>query len=208
MSPVHRVLELALLVLAPALQAADTLSAFGYTWDVYKASDWKAETVDGSSILELLVGREPLPGPRRPVQFALAQTPDFAHVTIEADARPRGRSLIIVFAYRDPSHFNYAHFSADTAEKQPVHNGIFHVYGGERVRISSQAGPPAFAETNHWYHVVLDYNGTTGDVKGSADGIRIPALHAVDLSLSSGRIGVGSFDEVGDFRNVRITARH
>jgi hypothetical protein len=208
MSPPNRILQLVLLVLAPVLQAADTLSAFGYTWDVYNASDWKVETVDGSPVLELLTGREPLPGPRRPMQFALAQTPNFAHVTVEADARPRGRSLLIVFAYRDASHFNYAHFSADTADKQPVHNGIFHVYGGERVRISSQAGLSAFAETNHWYRVMLEYDGTTGDVQGSVDGSPIPALHAVDLSLSSGRVGVGSFDEVGDFRNVRITARH
>jgi hypothetical protein len=208
MSPAYRILELALFVLAPALHAADTLSAFGYNWDVYKASDWKVANVDGSPALELLTARGPLPGPRRPMQFALAQTPDFNRVTVEADARPRGRSLLIVFAYRDPSHFNYAHFSRDTADKQPVHNGVFHVYGGERVRISSQAGPAAFAETDRWYHVVLDYNGTTGEVKGSVDGARIPALHAVDLSLSSGRIGLGSFDEVGGFREVRIAARH
>ncbi len=193
-------------MLPQALPAADTVSAFGYTWDVYKASDWKVETVEGSPVLELVTGREPLPGPRRPMQFALARTPDLAHVTVEADARPRGRSLLIVFAYRDESHFNYAHFSADTGVKQPVHNGIFHVFGGERVRISSQAGPSAFGETNHWYHLVLEYDGTAGNVTGSVDGRLIPALYAVDLSLSSGRIGVGSFDEVGDFRNVRITA--
>ena len=114
---------------------------------------------------------------------------------------------MIVFAYRDASHFDYAHFSCDTADKQPFHNGVFHVYGGERVRISSQSGPSAFAETNHWYHVLLEFDGAAGSVAASVDGRPVPALHAVDLSLPSGRIGLGSFDEVGDFRSVKITGR-
>jgi hypothetical protein len=29
----------------------------------------------------------------------------------------------------------------------------------------------------------------------------------VDLSLKEGRIGIGSFDEVGDFKNVKIEGR-
>jgi hypothetical protein len=39
----------------------------------------------------------------------------------------------------------------------------------------------------------------------TVDGKAIPALHAVDLSLTSGKVGLGSFDETGDFKNVRIS---
>ncbi len=193
------------LCLAALLIAAQTISAFGYQWAVFNSSDWKIADQNGTPILQLLTPREPLPGPRRPMQFALAQTPDFSRVRVSLDLRPRRRSLIVVFAYRDAAHFDYAHLSTDTGLKQPVHNGIFHVFGGERVRISSQAGPAAFPETNRWYHAVLDFDGHTGVVGVSVDGRAVPALHAVDLSLSSGKVGLGSFDEVGDFRNVRIT---
>jgi hypothetical protein len=183
----------------------DTLSVFGHQWSVYNAEDWKVDTSGGTPILELNTPREPLPGPRRPFQFALAQTPDFSRVTVEADMRPRRRSVIIVFAYHDPAHFDYAHLSTDTGTKQPVHNGVFHVFGGERVRISSQEGPAAFPAKDQWYHVVLNYDGTKGEVRVTVDGKPIPALHAVDLSLHSGKVGLGSFDEVGDFKNVTIT---
>jgi hypothetical protein len=36
------------------------------------------------------------------------------------------------------------------------------------------------------------------------DGKPVPALHAVDLSLPTGKVGIGSFDETGEFKNVRI----
>jgi hypothetical protein len=49
------------------------------------------------------------------------------------------------------------------------------------------------------------YDGKSGAVQVTVDGRRpIPALHAIDLSLSSGRVGIGSFDETGDFKNVKI----
>lgn len=181
-----------------------TLSVFGYQWHVYNPADWRVTTDSGTPMLELNTGREPLPGPRRPFQFAIAQTGDFTKVTVEADMRPRKRSMIIVFDYRDPAHFDYAHLSTDTGRKQPVHNGVFHVFGGERVRISSQDGPAAFAAKDRWYHVVLNYDGAKGEVRVKVDGKEVPALHAFDLSMNSGKVGLGSFDEVGDFKNVKI----
>ncbi len=194
-----------LLAAAWITSATGTLQVFGYRWTVYDAADWKIGTEDGVSVLHLQTGREPLPGPRRPFQFALADTPDYSQVTVEADIRPLGRSCIIIFAYCDAAHFDYAHLSTDTADKQPHHNGIFHVYGGERVRISSEAGSAAFPASSHWYHVKLTYDGKTGTVDVSVNSNPVPALHAVDLSLNGGKVGIGSFDETGDFRNVKIS---
>lgn len=182
----------------------NSFEVFGYRWTVPNTADWKLEKGKGSPVLHLLIGREPPPGPRRPMQFALAETPMFHNVTIDADLKPLKRSLIIVFAYHDAAHFDYAHLSTDTATKEPNHNGIFHVYGGERVRISSEAGPPAFAAASRWYHIRLTFDGASGQVRVSVNGQRLSALEASDMSLSSGRVGIGSFDETGDFRAVHI----
>lgn len=195
-----------LLLAALTLFAADTLHVFNFNWTVPAAADWKVDRQSGTPVLSLLTGKEPpAAGPRRPMQFAIAETPSFTEATVEADVKPLGRSIMIVFAYQDAAHFDYAHLSIDTAAKQPHHNGIFHVYGGERVRISSSAGRPAFRENDHWYRVVLHYNGATGTVDVQVDGEYVPALHAVDLSLASGRVGLGSFDETGEFKNVKIS---
>jgi hypothetical protein len=79
------------------------------------------------------------------------------------------------------------------------------VYGGERVRISPERGPAAFPEINRWYHVKLVQDGSTGAVDVTVDEKAVPALHAVDLSLPTGKVGIGSFNETGDFKNVKIS---
>lgn len=193
-------------VLAASLLADDTIAAFDKTWTVPSLQDWQVAVDQGKPMLRLLVGREPAPGPRRPSQFALLTMPLASKITLEADARPTKRSLIIVYAYKDPAHFNYVHFSVDTGVKQPVHNGVFHVYGGERVRISNTSGIAAFPAIDRWYHVKVEWDGTSGIVQGFVDDQPIPALHAVDLSLTEGRVGIGSFDETADFKSVSVTA--
>ena len=193
------------LLLIPCGIAADTLEIFGRSWSVPAAADWKVESENGAPVLRLAQHRGPLPGPRRPIQFALTEVPEYSRLTFEADVKPLGSSLAIAFAYRDAAHFDYAHLSVDTATKQPVHNGIFHVYGGERVRISSDAGPAAFSATGRWHHMKLTHDATTGTVDVVVDGKPVPALHAVDLSLGWGKVGPGSFDETGEFKNVTIT---
>jgi hypothetical protein len=199
-------LALLLSLVTLSLLAAEQLHLFGYNWTVPNASDWKITQENGTPVLDLLVGKEPPSTlPRRPMQFAIASTPDFGKVMVEADVMPLGRSVMIVFAYQDPAHFDYAHLSTDPGTKVAVHNGIFHVYGGERVRISSPLGPPSFPVNHRWYHVVLTHDGRTGTVNVDVDGKPVPSLRAVDLSLPGGKVGIGSFDETGEFKNVRIT---
>jgi hypothetical protein len=202
--PQQMKLCLAIFVFASVVTAFDTVRVFGYSWTVPHASDWSVESINGAAVLRLLHARGPLPGPRRPIQFALADTPELKNATLDFDARPLQKSLIIVFAYRDAEHFDYAHLSTDAAASEPHHNGIFHVYGGERVRISAEEGPAAFPMTQRWYRVRLTSDAQSGAVQVTVDGRSIPSLHAIDLSLHGGKIGLGSFDETADFKNVKL----
>jgi hypothetical protein len=200
-----RLIPLILLV-CPLLPAENTIEAFGLKWKVPIAADWKLE--DG--VLHLVTPR-PSTQPRRPSQYALAETPDYRKVTIEAEVQPepaairnRHNSLIFVYAWKDKDHFNYAHLSVDAAAHTAVHNGIFHVFGGDRVRISSLEGP-ATLHDGRWHKVKLVYDGTSGRVDVWVNGETSPSMRAVDMSLGAGKVGIGSFFDMGMFRNVRIT---
>jgi hypothetical protein len=193
-----------LAVTIAAAGAAEKLHVFSEEWSVPVASDWKIDQQDGSEVLHLVQHRGPLPGPRRPIQFALRHPGGYRSMTFEADVKPLGGSLLIVFAYRDEAHFDYAHLSVDPGTKEPVHNGIFHVFGGERVRISSERGPAAFAASGRWYHIKLVHDAAAGAVTVTVDGQTVPALEAVDRSLGAGKYGPGSFDETADFKDFRI----
>jgi hypothetical protein len=206
-----RTLGLAILLgLAAQMPAADTIEAFGLRWRVPIAADWKVESVEGIQTLRLLVPRPPSAAPRRPTQFALAETPDYISVTVEAEVkkepqalRNRRNSLIMVYAWKDANHFNYAHLSDDNGRRNAHHNGIFHVFGGDRERISSLDGPDTLT-AERWYKVRLVHDGRTGKVQVFVDGETSPSFQADDVNLRSGRIGLGSFFDTGEFRNVRI----
>ena len=89
----------------------------------------------------------------------------------------------------------------DRAAQQIVHNGMFPVYGGERVRISAKTGP-ATLPTEEWIRVKLFVQGAHAWLE--FDGRKNPSLEAHDLSLTDGRVGLGSFFERAAFRNLRI----
>lgn len=194
------------LALIPLIVSAESIDFGGHKWTVPYAKDWSIE----SGELRLLVSRPGLQ-PRRPTQFALAETAPFSRVSVEAEliSHPRlpttSPSLIIVYAYRDAGHYNYAHLSVDRAADQNVHNGIFHVYGGDRVRISPLEGPPTLSAGGIWHKVRLDYDSASGEVKVTVNGVTSPAMQAVDKSLGAGKIGLGSFFDTGAFRGVKIT---
>jgi len=193
---------LALFFLLSVVRAEDSIEALGYRWTVQQSTDWSTAE---PGILKLRISAEPPSGqPRRPQKFAIAQAGPFRKVTLEAEVRRNGRSLILVYAFQDPAHFDYAHISSDAASAQPFHNGMFHVFGGERVRISSLEGSPSLP-TQDWTPVKLVFDGESGRCSVEVAGRRNPSLEAYDLSLRSGKVGLGSFDETGDFRKVRIT---
>ena len=123
---------------------------------------------------------------------------------MEAEVLRDGRSLIFIYAWQDESHYNYAHISSDAATKVNVHNGMFHIFGGERVRISPLDGP-ASLPVQEWVPVKLVFDGDSGRCYVEVNGERNPSLDGVDLSLRWGRVGIGSFNETGSFRRVRIT---
>jgi hypothetical protein len=186
---------------APLLMAADSIGVFGQKWTVQSASDWVA----GDNLLQLKVSAEPPAGqPRRPTKFALLESKPYSKVTVEGEIKRNARSLIVVYAWQDDAHYNYAHISSDSATTQNVHNGMFHIFGGERVRMSSLDGP-ASLPTQDWTPIRVVFDGESGHCYVEVNGKRNPSLDAVDLSLRWGRVGIGSFDETGDFRNIKVT---
>lgn len=184
----------------PAL--AEKLTAFGMQWDVINAADW---AVDGST-LHLKTARPQQADPRRPIQFALAETTPLTSFTIEVEVQrqtPKG-SLILVYAWQKDGYFDYVHLSDDAAGKVEVHNGIFHCYGGDRVRISPKDGPGTLLSED-WLKVKVRYDSAKGLVECWVNGQTSPSLKGIDLSLGAGRIGLGSFFNTASFRNFKLT---
>jgi len=189
------------LVLMFAL-AGDTIDAFGQKWKVREAGDWAVRNGE----LSMLVARPQEANPRYPTHYALIEGRDYDSFTLECEVKRDSGSLILVYNWRDGAHFNYAHLSVDSPEKQIVHNGIFHVYGSDRSRISKGVGEGGLP-TTEWTKLKMDYDSKSGRIAVEVGGRRLPSLDAVDVSLTSGKVGLGSFFETAQFRNFKITPR-
>jgi hypothetical protein len=197
------------LLLAQALpERSQTIRALGLEWDVLDAADWRVSREGGVETLELTVARPQEKAPRAPIQYALARTEPLSKFDLEVEVKPgldrnRPGHMIVVYAWRDSTHFNYIHLSSDAAREQPVHNGVFHVYGGDRVRISSEEGDRSFKEAG-WVPLRIAYDASTGLVETWVGGVKSPSLRGCDFSLGAGRVGLGSFFHTGSFRNFRL----
>jgi hypothetical protein len=191
----------------PALpMPAEHIRCFGKSWLVHSASEWDCDATGGSDVLNLLTARPQEANPRAPIQYALLESPAPPCFTLDLEVRSEfaSASLIVVYAWKDPLHFNYVHLSTDTARKQPVHNGVFHVYGGDRVRISSDEGPAALAPATTWTKVRLAYDSSTHLVETWIDGQLNASLRGVDFSLGAGSVGLGSFFNTGSFQGFNL----
>jgi hypothetical protein len=157
---------------------------------------------------------EQRPGPRRPFEYAvLTKGPAFGSARIDAEVRIdtpveiTNRDVIIVFGHRSDTRFYYAHLSTDNTIYP--HNGIFVVNDADRVRIEDQwighlGALPAITDTE-WHRVRVVHCSRSGEIAVYMDGSRFPLMTAVDDTFDSGRVGFGSFDNIGRLRDLRVT---
>jgi len=171
-------------------------------WQFPYPEDWVIGTEGPLHFLHMLRNREPLV-PRRPVQFARIKGINVGSFTFRTEMRREGRSLLIVFNYVDTLHFYYTHLSVDPGAKVDVHNGIFIVDGGARRRIAGLEASPVLPDKN-WHKVRVQRDINAGTIQVFADTETEPRFTVIDHTFNCGQVGLGSFDETGDFANVRL----
>jgi hypothetical protein len=186
--------------------------------DVTGAENWAPVTPEkwafqGNQVILAEPGQQ-RPGPRRPFEYAVLTTgPEFGSVQIDAQVRIdtpveiTNRDVIIVFGWQSDTQFYYAHLSTDNTIYP--HNGIFRVDNADRVRIEHQwngmIGAPPATTDQEWHNVRVTHCAETGEIAVYVDGSDLPLMTAVDNTFGFGRVGFGSFDNIGRLRDLTVT---
>jgi hypothetical protein len=171
-------------------------------WTLDGSGKWKIS--DGALIL--YKAGVPSGTIRRPSALAILKSKPFTNVIVEAEIKSEvdtsiiHRDLEIIVDYQSATKFYYVHL-AGTTDK--VHNGIFIVNNADRRRIDSGKGKPQLKD-KAWHHVKVIRNVQTGEIKVYTNGSDNPVLEAVDKTLLYGKVGVGSFDDTGFFKNILV----
>jgi len=175
-----------------------------------RLSEW---TIDGSGqwevkdgLLALVKAGVPAGPIRRPAGLAILKSDPFATFTFEVDLRSEEaedllvRDVELIIDWQSPTRFYYIHLAAKTDD---VHNGIFLVNDADRKRLDRPTSTPQLKD-KAWHHVKLERDPSSGRIAVFVGDMSTPALQATDSTLQSGRVGVGSFDETGQFKNVSV----
>jgi hypothetical protein len=143
---------------------------------------------------------------RRPAAIAILKGAAVTDFTLQVEARSTApvdlavRDVLLIFGYQSPTQFYYVHLAAKTDD---VHNGIFVVNNADRKRLDDKTGTAKLTDQG-WHRLRLERLTSTGTIRVFFDDGTTPIIQATDRTLLSGRVGVGSFDETGEFRAIEV----
>ena len=192
-----------------AVAADDFSSGKAERWRHRPGSKWRLAKVDGNFAYEL-AGSAKQGKIRAPGGMSIFNAAPVSDCCITVQARclqkasVGGRDLCIFLGYQDPTHFYYVHFSN---RSDRVHNAILEVDGKDRQPIT--AGKPTAARLvdQNWHQLKVERDVATGEIRAYIDDMKTPIMTAKDKTFSWGLVGVGAFDDLGYFDDVRLFGR-
>ena len=189
-----------------AVLRPEFLDARGLTqWDIDGSGQWRTS----GNVLQLHTAGVPAGPIRKPAAMAIFKSAPVGDFTFDVDIRSTApadlavRDVLLIFGYQSPTRFYYVHLSKKT---DAVHNGIFLVKDADRKRLDAPTSVGRLLD-QEWHHVRLVREVASGRIQVFFDADPNPVLSVVDGTLTTGRVGVGSFDETAEFRGMELRSR-
>ncbi len=145
---------------------------------------------------------------RSPYNMSLVQNVRVTDFVLDAKVQSthedyNHRDICLFFGYQDPAHFYYVHLGKKTDDHA---NQIFIVNGAPRTKISTKT-TPGTGWDDQWHHVRIVRRTDDGTIQVYFDDMQQPIMTAKDRNFLWGRVGVGSFDDTGDWDEVQLRGR-
>jgi hypothetical protein len=146
--------------------------------------------------------------PRQPVMMMrkLRATTGFRHTRSFPDRQVGATETMssrYLLCYQDPTHFYYAHLGA---KADPHACQIFIVNDAPRtmITVDQAKGTPW---TEGWHNVKVERTVSDGSVKVYFDDMKKAYMTARDKTFTWGQIGIGTFDDHGNFDDVVLRGK-
>ncbi len=109
------------------------------------------------------------------------------------------RDCCVFFGYQNPSQFYYAHLGA---KPDPASGQIMIV--DEAARRPLTENKKTVAWDDQWHTVKVVRDSEEGTIEIYFDNMETPHMTVVDKTFDKGQVGLGSFDDMNDFDDVRL----
>lgn len=175
-------------------------------WEIIDPKSWKMEDHGKGQSLSI-IERESLHKPevRSPRHIALmkyVEAESFELTFKVKSTKNTGdhRDCCVFFNYQDPTHFYYVHLGA---KPDPASGQIMIVNAAPRTPLTKNEKDTPWSESG-WHDVKLVRNAESGKIAIYFDDMENPHMQVEDKTLSGGRIGLGSFDDMNAFDDVKL----
>jgi hypothetical protein len=109
------------------------------------------------------------------------------------------RDCCIFFCHQDAEHFYYAHLGA---KPDPASGQIMIVNGEPRRPLTDNKKEVPWDDS--WHVVKVVRESATGKIDVYFDDMKTPHMSVSDKTFEKGRVGIGSFDDMNDFDEIRL----
>ena len=175
-------------------------------WQLEDPAAWEWQGEGEATTLVLKKPSQYKPKVRRPFNLAWFGGAEWDSFTLTCEARLEvfnkgNNDVCIAFAGRGESEFYYAHLG-ETADG--VHLQLHVVNQADRKAITTNRAKTLPWKPGHWHPIKLVRDASSGSIQVWFEDQLV--LEASDTTFGKGRIGLGSFDDLGAFRNVNMTS--
>ena len=175
-------------------------------WQLEDPAAWEWQEDGESTSLILKKPSHYKPKFRRPFNLAWFGGTELESFTLTCEARldvfnKGNNDVCIAFGGRSESEFYYAHLG-ETADG--VHLQLHVVNNADRKAITTNRAKILPWKPEHWHPIKLVRDASSGSIKVWFEDQLV--LEATDKTFGKGRIGFGSFDDLGAFRKVTISS--
>lgn len=177
-------------------------------WELTDADAWTLREIDGNYVFGLNKRvSDYQPKVRSPHNIALIKDLELSDFVVTFRVRStkdtgNHRDCCVFFCHTDPSHFYYVHLGA----KPDPHSGqVMIVKDAPRLALTKNEKLTPWDDD--WHTVKLIRQSKDGVIKVYFDDMQTPHMQVVDKTFTKGRIGIGSFDDMNDFDDIRVYGR-
>lgn len=174
-------------------------------WEPSEPKAWKRDEQKGNHVLSQFQHIETKTPVRSPFNRSVIKDLTVGNCVLDVRLQSTApdyphRSLCLFFGYQDPSHMYYVHLGQKTDDHA---NQIFIVNNQPRKKISTMTtdGTPW---DDQWHHVRVVRDVESGKIEVFFDDMKRPVMTAIDKTFAWGQVGVGSFDDTGNFDDILV----
>ncbi|MCA9071448.1 MAG: hypothetical protein KDA84_21115 [Planctomycetaceae bacterium] len=190
----------------PLVFSEDFESGNAKRWEPTDKTAWTVKDQGGNKVYALIKKRSKFNPPvRSPYNRSLAKDVEVESFVLDLRLQSTHpdyghRDLCLFFGYQDDSHLYYVHFGKKTDDHA---NQIFIVNDAARKKISTKT-TPGTDWNDEWHHARIVRDAESGKIEVFYDDMETPVMVATDRTFTNGRVGVGSFDDTGQFDHIAL----